>query len=89
MPIAPEVISLLTAAVAGGVAALTFFLGRLSAARSGGQKWGELLMDVKYIKVSVERLEKNQDKEISQLKSQMDEKFKVHLATWHGRGDGA
>lgn len=43
------------------LSAATFFLGRISAAKSNGQSDGEMHADIKYIKSSVEKQEKKLD----------------------------
>lgn len=49
-------------AVAGlGISAVTFFIGRTTAAKSDGQMDGEMKADVKYIKSSVEKQETKLD----------------------------
>lgn len=53
--------SALIAIIGLGISVATFFIGRITAAKSVGQLDGEMKADVKYIKTSVEKQEKKLD----------------------------
>ncbi len=59
--------SILLAVLGAGVAAATFFAGRQSAARHGGQEWGELLADVRFIKESLREMKAHLHTEAQEL----------------------
>lgn len=54
-------VSVLIAVVGLGISIATFFIGRMTAARSSGAADGELKADIKYIKSSVEKQETKLD----------------------------
>lgn len=65
-----------------------------SSAKSSGREFGQLLTDVKHImsgmdKVerSVDRMEHERDKEMTELRSYVDTKFREHIKDFHKGGN--
>lgn len=50
--------SILIAIIGCALAILTFYLGRMSAAKNDGEEWGELRTDLKYMKSEMSDIKK-------------------------------
>lgn len=61
------------ALVSAALAVATFFIGRISASHLAGKETGGLATDVRYIKASIDRIEKRFDDDIGRLDSRADE----------------
>lgn len=73
--------------IAGIIGIATFFIGRTTAAKNDGERWGELKADIRHmkddiseIKVSLEKNSKDTKESIRRVHERLDE----HLRVDHG-----
>lgn len=76
--------SVLIAVMGLAVSVITFFIGRLSAARSSGQEYGVMLTEIGYIKSGVDELKKKTEQsdrryiELAERVTALEETVKIY-----------
>lgn len=55
------------------IAVATFFIGRMTASKAEGKEEGSFSTDLKYIKESVQRIEKQLNNDVTRLEGRIDE----------------
>jgi len=66
-------LSTIAAMIGMALAVGTFFIGRMSSSHFAGREKGSLATDVKYIKASIERIEKRFSDDVSRLERRTGE----------------